>query len=182
MAPTRIPPPGIANRIRRLAWQVTWLLLFRPSPVPLHAWRRLLLRAFGATVGAGAHPYPTARVWAPWNLVMEENSCLGAASDCYNVVQIILRKNCVVSQKAYLCSASHDVAGSGFELTAAPIEIGERAWVAAAAFIGPGVHLGAGAVAAACAVVVRDVAPGDIVAGNPASVVKRSGLNGDIAA
>ena len=52
-----------------------------------------------------------------------------------------------------------------------PVIIGENAWVAAEAYIGPGVTLGAGAVAGARAVVVRDVPPGAVVVGNPARII-----------
>lgn len=171
----RITPPDLADRLRRGVWQIAWLLLYRPTPAPLHAWRCWLLRRFGATIGPRAHPYPAARIWAPWNLVMEADACLGNAVDCYNVARVTLRRDCIVSQKAYLCTASHDAAEPAFPLTGAAIEIGAHAWVAAGAFIGPGVTLGAGAIAAAQAVVTRDVEPGVIVAGNPARPVSERG-------
>lgn len=50
--------------------------------------------------------------------------------------------------------------------------IEEQSWVCADAFIGPGVNVGAGAIVAARAVVVKDVAPWTIVAGNPAKFIK----------
>ena len=62
------------NKLGRLAWHLVWLTLYRPSPTPLHAWRRWLLRLFGAHIAAGAHPYPSARIWAPWNLRMGRNA------------------------------------------------------------------------------------------------------------
>jgi putative colanic acid biosynthesis acetyltransferase WcaF len=158
MALDRVTPPGTGDRLRRYAWQWIWLLLFRPSPVPLHAWRCWLLRRFGASVGPDAHPYPTARIWAPWNLTMEAGSCLGLASETYNVARVTLR---------------HDIDAADFALTAMPIEIGPGAWVAADAFIGPGVTLGADAVAAARAVVTRDVPARAVVAGNPAREVRQ---------
>lgn len=176
MALERIPPPDLADKLRRALWQTVWLLLYRPTPNQLHGWRRMLLRAFGAKVGRAAHPYPSARVWAPWNLTMEAESCLGNEADCYNVAPVLLRRGCVVSQKAYLCTASHDLSDPAFPLTGAPIEIGPCAWVAAGAFIGPGITLQAGAVAGAYAVVTRDVAAGEVVAGNPARVVGESRL------
>ena len=173
MALPRVTPPDNRDRLRRYLWQWVWLVLFRPSPIPLHAWRCWLLRRFGATIGARVHPYPSARIWAPWNLVMEDGSCLGLASECYNVAPVILRRDAIVSQRAYLCTASHDLDQPDFALTAKPIEIGAGAWVAADAFIGPGVSLGEHAVAAARAVVVRDVAARAIVAGNPAREVRQ---------
>lgn len=177
MALHRMTPPNFADKLRRAVWNGVWLLLYRPSPNQLHVWRRMLLRAFGAKVGAAAHPYPAARIWAPWNLIMEAESCLGNGSDCYNVAPVILRRRAIVSQKAYLCTASHDISGGGFALVGAPIEIQAYAWVAAAAFVGPGVTIGAGAVVAAVAVVTKDVADGDVVAGNPARVIGNSGLS-----
>lgn len=175
MALTRIPPPNSADRVRRAVWQIAWALLYRTTPNPLHGWRRFVLRCFGAKIGAGAHPYPSARIWAPWNLVMEADSCLANECDCYNVAPVILRRNCIVSQKAYLCTASHDAADPGFALTGAPIEIGPYAWVAASAFVGPGVTMAGGSIAAAKAVVVKDVAAGIVVAGNPAREVSDRG-------
>ena len=106
---------------------------------------------------------------------MEADSCLANECDCYNVAPVILRRNCIVSQKAYLCTASHDAADPAFPLTGAPIEIGAYAWVAAAAFVGPGVTMAAGSIAAAQAVVIRDVAAGIVVAGNPAREVSDRG-------
>ena len=104
---------------------------------------------------------------------MEQGSCLGLASECYNVARVTLRRDAIVSQRAYLCTASHDIDAADFALTAMPIEIGPGAWVAADAFIGPGVTLGADAVAAARAVVTRDVAERVVVAGNPAREVRQ---------
>ncbi len=161
----------IAVRLARLVWSAAWLLLYRPTPNLLHSWRRFILRLFGAKVGRGAHPYPSARIWAPWKLEMGEGSCIGPGADIYNVAQITLGARAIVSQKSYLCTASHDFRDPAFPLTAAPIRLGEGAWVAASAFVGPGVSIGSGAVVAACAVVTRNVAAKAIVGGNPAQVI-----------
>lgn len=176
MALERMTPPNLRDKLRRALWTLAWLVLYRPTPNQAHVWRRMVLRAFGAKVGAAAHPYPSARIWAPWNLTMEADSCLGNESDCYNVAPVVLRTRAIVSQKAYLCTASHDIGDDAFALTGERIEIGPYAWIAAAAFVGPGVHVGAGAVVAACAVAVKDVPAGAVVAGNPARVVGESQL------
>lgn len=167
--------PDLRSRLARAAWSLAWALLFRPTPVPLHGWRRAVLRAWGARVAAGSHPYPSARIWAPWNLDMGEGSCLGHRVQCYNVAPVVLGPRAIVSQGAHLCTASHDFDDPGFPLTGAPIRLGAGAWVAADAFVGPGVTVGAGAVAVARAVVVRDVAPGDVVGGNPARILRQRG-------
>jgi len=160
------------NRLGRVAWGIVWLLLYRPSPKPFHFWRRSLLRLFGAKVGKGAHPHPSARIWAPWNLQLEEYSCLAWGVDCYCVAPIRIGAHATVSQYSHLCSASHDVDHPNMPLISAPITIGAGAWVAAGAFVGPGVTIGQGAVVGARSAVFRDVEPWTIVAGNPAKFLR----------
>jgi putative colanic acid biosynthesis acetyltransferase WcaF len=138
----------------------------------LHSWRRWLLRAFGAKVGAGAHPYPKARIWAPWNLRMREHSCLADDVDCYSVATVTVGAHATVSQYTHLCTASHDYREPTMPVIAGPIEIGPHAWIAAGAFVGPGVTVGEGAVVGARSTVVADVEPWTVVAGAPA--VERS--------
>ena len=104
---------------------------------------------------------------------MGDHSCLADGVDCYCVARITLSPHALVSQHSYLCSASHDYTDPAFPLIAAPIVIGPRAWVAADAFIGPGVTVGEGAVVVARASVYRDVEPWTVVGGNPARFLKK---------
>ena len=102
---------------------------------------------------------------------MEGQSCLGPGVDCYSAGPIILRQGATVSQRAVLCTAGHDPRDPTFALRVGAIVIGEGAWVAMEAFVGPGVTVGKNAVVAARAVVVRDVSNNVVVAGNPAKIV-----------
>ena len=169
------PAPTLFDKIRRVVWALFWILFYRPSPVFAHGWRRVLLRVFGAVIECGAHPYPSAKIWAPWNLMMCRDSCLGPGVNCYSAGMITLGANSVVSQGVHLCSASHDFRESGFKLLVGEILIGTDAWVAAEAFIGPGVEIGEKAVVGARSVVTRDVDARAVVAGNPARQVSLVG-------
>lgn len=162
-----------ANKLARVLWQTVWLLLFRPSPAPFHAWRCFLLRLFGAKIGRGAHPYPSARIWAPWNLVMDDHSCLSHQVDCYCVDRIKLGAYATVSQYSFLCTASHDYSDPAMPLVTAPISICERAWVTADVFVAPGVTIGEGAVITARSSVFSDIEPWIVASGNPAKSVKK---------
>ena len=162
-----------ANRLARALWQLAWFLLYRPSPVRLFGWRRLLLRCFGARIGEGAYPYPRTRIWAPWNLSMGAYSCLANDVDCYCVAPVELGAYATVSQYSYLCSASHDYRTREMRLVSAPIVLGRDVWVAADAFVGPGVTIADGAVVAARATVVRTVSAWSVVGGNPAREIAR---------
>ena len=164
---------GRRNQLARLAWGVARVLLYRPSPRPCHGWRRWLLRRFGATVGVGAKPYPGAVVWAPWNLTLGDHAWLADGVDCYSVAPISIGAHAVVSQRAVLCAATHDYADPAFPLVARPITIADGAWVALEAFVGPGVSVGVGAVVGARACVTKSVGAGEVVAGNPARVIRR---------
>lgn len=153
----------------RVAWNIVQATVYRHSPIVLHAWRCFLLRCFGARVGKQAYPYPTARIWAPWNLTMGAHSCLAADVDCYCVASVHLGAHATVSQYSYLCSASHDYRDSAMPLVIAPIVIESEAWVAADVFVGPGVKIGEGAVIGARSTIMNDVEPWIVVAGSPAS-------------
>jgi putative colanic acid biosynthesis acetyltransferase WcaF len=163
---------SLVNRIGRSVWGTVWLVLFRTSPVPFHHWRAVLLRIFGAKLGRNVHVYPTAKVWAPWNLEMDDYSCLGQNVDCYCVAPIKIAKHATVSQYSYLCTASHDIEDPQMPLVTAPITIGEGAWITADVFIAPGVTIGDGAVVGARSSVFKDVDPWTVVAGNPAKFIK----------
>ena len=161
----------LANRVGRAVWAAVYLILFRWSPVPCFGWRRLLLRLFGARLAPTARVYPSCRIWAPWNLVMDDDACLGADVYCFNVAEVVVGAEATVSFGTVLCTASHDIRRTDRQLISGPIHIGRGAFIFAEAFLCMDVTVGEGAVVAARAFVRRDVAPFDVVAGNPAQVV-----------
>ena len=167
----RLPPPSFGNKLRRLGWRMVETTLFGWSPVFMFGWRCFLLRCFGARIIGKARPYPSARIWAPWNLELGPGSCLGPRVTCYAVGRIVLAGQALVSQGAHLCGATHDHRDPTFPLVAGDIHIGAGAWVSADAFVGPGVSIGDQAVVGARAVVMKSVPERAIVVGNPARVV-----------
>lgn len=167
---------SLGNKLARVAWALVYVLLFRFSPVPCHGWRRLLLRMFGGRIARTAKIYPSARFWAPWNLTMEAGAVVGPEVYCYSVGPIVLGVDSITSYRTFLCTASHDIHDPARPLVIGHIRLERGAYVFADAFIGMNVTVWEGAVVAARAVVVRDVAAYDVVAGNPARVVSRRRL------
>jgi len=162
------------NRSKRLMWNMTYVFLFRPfSTKFFRRWRNFLLRIFGARIHNKAGVYSSAKVWAPWNLVLEKNAWIGPDVNCYNVDIITLGENVTVSQGAHLCTASHNVFSVKHELITAPILLDSDSWVAANAYVHMGVIVGQGSVVGVNACVYRDVEPWTIVGGNPAKVLKK---------
>lgn len=164
------------NKLLRGIWNVVWLVLFRPTPRPFHSWRCFLLKLFGAKIAGTCYVYPSARIWAPWNLEMGRCATLADYVDCYSVAKIRVGDYSTVSQYSFLCSASHDYCdpailhGPEMPLMVAPITIGDRVWITADVFVAPGVTIGDGAVVVARSTVVDDVAAWTVMAGNPAAI------------
>lgn len=161
------------NQFARLLWTIVWNVFARPIPRSFgKGWKRFLLRSFGAKIHKTAHVYSSVRIYMPWNLEMEEHSCLAPEVDCYNAAKIKIGAHTTVSQKTYLCAASHDITHPHSPLITAPIIIQNQAWIGAAAYIGMGVTIGQGAVVGATASVYKDVESWTVVGGNPAKFIK----------
>lgn len=171
--PSQRPSFSIANRLARLTWGVTSALLFRLSPRPMHGWRAMLLRSFGAKLGKGVHVYPRAKIWAPWNLVCADYAGIGDGAEIYNPAPMYFGEFCVVSQDSYVCGATHDYNDPAFPLLAYEMHVGARAWICARASVGPGVQVGEGAVLGLASVATRDLEQWTVYAGSPAIAVKR---------
>lgn len=164
---------------REQAGRAFWALatpLFRWSPRIFWGWRRMLLRLFGAKIGAGAHIYPTARIAIPWNLNIGEQAAVGDHAILYALGPIRIGARATVSQYAHLCAGTHDWRDPAMPLVKTPLVIGDDAWICAEAFVGPGVSVGEGAILGARGVTMKDIPAGAVFGGNPAREVgARSG-------
>lgn len=162
------------HRLKQLAWRIVNATIFRWLPgVPLRYVRNALLKCFGAKIPWKSFVSAKCKIWAPWNLVVGDYSTVGEGADLYNKAMIVIGDNAVISQGAFLCTASHDITDPHHALITAPITIKDRAWVASRAFIGMGVTVGEGAVVGATASVYKDVEPWTVVGGNPAKFIKK---------
>ena len=163
------------QKCARVVWSCVYVLFFRftfARIYPFQLWRNLLLRLFGARTWYQAQYFPSAKIWAPWNLRTGRSVAIDENVDIYNVAPITMGHRVSIIRRAFLCTASHDISDVGRPLTTAPIKIGSGVWIGAEAYIGPGVTIGDGAVIAARAVVVKDVPAWTVVGGNPARVIK----------
>lgn len=164
-------PWTVRERIGLKLFAVAWTLTCRWTPRPLNAWRLLVLRAFGCRIKGRPFVAPSVTIRIPWQLELHHRACLGDHAEVYNLGECVLRARCTVAQHSYLCGGSHDLRRRALPLTVGPIDVGEDVFIGARAFVLPGVSVGEGAVVGAAAVVVHDVEPWSIVAGNPARVV-----------
>jgi putative colanic acid biosynthesis acetyltransferase WcaF len=166
-------PPGFRGRSGPavMLWFVVRDTLFLCSPMPLYGWRRFLLRLFGAKIGQRVRLRPTTRVTYPWNLKVGDDCWIGEFTQIYNLGEIEIGHDVVVSQNTCLCTGTHDYRKPTFDMIVKPIRIEPEAWVASDCFVGPGVTVGRGAIVAARSTLLKDAPPMTIMAGHPAKVL-----------
>ena len=163
--------PHLQNRDRP-TWIVMlwWLIQGTLFPLSLHNWNQFrvwLLCLFGAKIGQGVIIRPTARFTYPWKVAIGDRSWIGDDVVLYSIDLIEIGSNCVVSQKSYLCTASHDLHDPNFGLVTAPIRIGNGVWIATDCFVAQGVAIGANSVIGARSSVFRNIPAGQVAWGSP---------------
>ena len=93
--------------------------------------------------------------------------------DC---AQVEIGDNVLIGPNVQIYTGTHPLSAQkrleGLE-SAHKIHIGNNVWLGGGCIILPGVWIGNNAVVAAGAVVTRDVAPGTVVAGSPAKIIRR---------
>lgn len=160
-----------AGCLREGAWWVVRSLLFAPwFPVP-SCWKVAALRLFGARVGRGVVIRGRVNITFPWRVEIGDHVWIGDEVLILSLGAVKIGSHTCISQRAFLCTGSHNHRKESFDLVVKPVTVGESCWIGAQAFVGPGVKVGKGATVGAGAVVIKDVKAGTVVAGNPAAVV-----------
>ena len=158
----------------RWIWALVEATLFRWSPRPCHWWRAWLLKLFGADIASPARVvvFPTVRICFPWRLTLAPRAMVGPRVTLYNLARITVGYGANLSQNCHLCAGTHDYTRWSMPLVARPIAIGGNAWLGADVFVGPGVTVGELCVVGARSVVVKDLPPATVCAGNPCRPLK----------
>ncbi|MFE2428917.1 DapH/DapD/GlmU-related protein [Streptomyces sp. NPDC059373] len=144
----------------------------------LYAVRRNVQVGDGVRIGMGSV------LWAPKKLTVGSDVYIGkgctievdgAIGDCVligNRVGIVGRTDHAMRQVGRAIRHADWVGDHPLRLSR-PVSIGDDVWIGYGAVVLSGLRIGRGAVIAAGAVVTSDVAPYDVVAGNPANPVGR---------
>ena len=167
-----ISPYTTKEKIGRLVWGYIGQAVFRCT---FHNWyglRARLLRSFGATVAPNVRIRASVRIEQPWNLTIGTNSSIGDRAVVYCLGKVTIGANVSISQQVHVCAGSHDYTKPNLPLTRPPIVIEDDAWVAADAFVGPGVRVGKGAILGARGCAFKDLESGMIYGGNPAKALR----------
>ncbi len=127
-----------ASQMKELLWWVARSLFFAgwfPLPSSL---RVAVLRVFGAKIGNGVVIRSRVNITFPWRLEVGNDVWIGEEVLILSLEKVTIGSNVCLSQRAFLCTGSHDFSKETFNLLTRPITIGDGCWVCAQAFVGPG--------------------------------------------
>ena len=159
-----------AGRIKEACWILAKILFFQgPFPWP-SGLRAALLRGFGARVGRSVVIRSGVNFTFPWRVSIGDHVWIGEEVLILSLAPVSIGSHVCISQRAFLCTGSHDWRRETFDLKTLPIVVDESVWIAAAAFVGPGVRIGRGSIVSAGSVLMKPVPDNSIVQGNPASI------------
>jgi putative colanic acid biosynthesis acetyltransferase WcaF len=161
-----------ASPLKEALWLILRQCLFLACPFNLSSVKCSVLRRLGARIGHGVVIKPGVKITFPWKLELGDHVWLGEECWLLNLDRITIGSHVCISQRAMLCTGSHDYKSPAFDLITRPIVIEPGAWIGAAAWIGPGVTVGTHAVLTAGSVATRDLEPSGIYQGNPAVRVR----------
>lgn len=157
-----------APRWKESAWMVVKIVFFLSAVPWPSSFKALLLRMFGAKIGSGLVIRPRVNITFPWRFECGSQVWIGEETLILSLAQVTLGSHVCLSQRVFLCTGSHVFHSESFDLTTAPICVGDHTWIAAGAFVGPGVRVGMGCRVAALTRIVSDVPDGSHAEGNPA--------------
>jgi putative colanic acid biosynthesis acetyltransferase WcaF len=166
-----------SDKIYRLVWRIVSLFFFKPFSLPFfNGYRIFLLKLFGAQIGNHSVVYSTVYIPSPKNLIIGKESALGPEVKLH-IGKTIIGDKVTISQRTYLCSATHIINSLNLPFIAGTIIVKDFAWVAAEAFIMNNVTIGEGAIIGARSAVFKNVEDWSIVGGNPAKFIKKRTLH-----
>ncbi|WP_127784729.1 sugar O-acetyltransferase [Rhodococcus sp. X156] len=136
----------------------------------------VLHRLFGS-VGAGTWIMPRLQCDFGYNITIGRNSFLNYDAILLDCMPITIGDDVSIGPRVQLLTPlhpmdDHEARRARWEL-AAPISIGDNAWLGGGVIVCAGASVGANTVIGAGSVVTRDVPDGVFAAGNPCRVIRR---------
>ena len=157
-----------AGVFKEALWLLVSKVLFQHFPFCASALKCAVLRAFGAEVGRGVVIKPDIKITFPWKLRLGDHVWLGEECWLLNLAPIAVESHVCISQRAFVCTGSHNYKSPVFDLIVQPVRLERGAWLGASAWVGPGVTVGNHAVVTAGSVATKNLEPCGIYRGNPA--------------
>lgn len=127
--------PGPA--FKRAIWYLINAFIFN-SWIPFYGLKRWLLRLFGANIGKGVVIKPYVRIKYPWKLQIGDYSWIGESVWIDNLDEVVIGKNCCLSQGVTLICGNHRYDKVQFDLFTQPILLEDGVWIGTQCLVLPG--------------------------------------------
>jgi putative colanic acid biosynthesis acetyltransferase WcaF len=162
-----------AGSFKESLWVLCKCAFFlNPFPWP-SALRVFLLRLFGGRMGREVVIRSGVNISFPWRFVTGDYVWIGEDVSILSLAPVTLGSHVCISQKAFLCTGSHAWDTETFDLQVLPITVEDKVWIAAQAFIGPGVRIGQGSIVGAGTVLMKTMPANSMAKGNPALITAK---------
>jgi putative colanic acid biosynthesis acetyltransferase WcaF len=163
-----------ASKLTEALWILCKCVFFlNPFPWP-SSLRVRLLRLFGAKIGRGVVIRSGVNVTFPWRFTTGDHVWIGDEVLILTLAPVTIGSQVCISQRAYLCTGSHDWRRETFDLQTRSIVVEDSVWISSQAFIGPGLRIGNDSVIGAGAIVTKSIPSHSLAKGNPAIVVPKN--------
>lgn len=165
----------------RARWVHLGVVLFNNlfTFVPIHRFRLAALRLWGAEIGRETSIFRGTTVLGIEGLRIGAECGIGFRCLLDARGGLTIGDRVVVASDTHFIGGYHRIDVADFRHVLEPITVGDYVWIASRATIMSGVTIGRGAVVAACAAVVKDVEPMQVVGGVPAKEIGRREVEPD---
>jgi acetyltransferase-like isoleucine patch superfamily enzyme len=165
--------PSSRPRDRR-AKLLLWMTNHVVSRVIFHAPRMWWYRTvMGYEIGHGSVILVDVRFAARRRLRVGRHSVINNGCRIDNRGHVAIGDGVSLSYGTTIWTKGHVIDASDFRTASAPVTLADRVWTCAGAVILPGVTMGEGSVALTSSVVTKDVAPYEVVGGNPGRPIRK---------
>ena len=139
--------------------------------VPLHSIRNFFLRLAGVRIGRHSFIHMGVRFYYPHGVRIGQGTVIGDHCFLDGRAPLKIGSHVDIASQVLIYNSEHDINSEGFDPVYGEVEIEDYVFIGPRATILPGVKIGKGAIVAAGAVVIKDVAEFAIVGGVPAQVI-----------
>lgn len=157
---------------------VTGFLWWFVGYIPSHSIRNFFYRLSGMKIGKNSTIHMMSRIYDPRHIEIGEGTLIGEKSSLDGRKQLHNSKGGLkignhvdIASEVMIWTSQHDLTDPYMKTLEKKVVIEDYTFIGPRAIILPGVTIGKGAVVAGGAVVSKDVAPLDIVAGIPAQKI-----------
>jgi len=163
--------PG-GNVLKRLLWYFINTIFINSYLIPYSPLKVFILKSFGANIGKRVNIKPKVNIKYPWKLSVGDYSWIGEEVWIDNLDDIIIGKNCCISQGALLFCGNHNFKTNTFDLITKPITLKDGAWIGAKSVVCPGVIMEKNSILTVNSVATTNLDFNSIYQGNPAIKIK----------